>query len=530
MKQENYTIIGSGIGALTAGAILARQGHKVSVYEKFNQLGGYATLFKRKGFTFDVSLHQIGGIHKGGLHKILKASGIYDRLTYLKHPYLTELETAEGEKISIPNGDVRAYKAMLNETFPSEKKCISRWFRLMKQYGDQAKLQAKRYRSTFHQALIDLFSPLLIPLLISGIMGRRTLSQSCKVSNPALQKLLTHFSLYYGLPAEEANQLFPMFVNYGYFYHGGYYIKGGGHSMAQTLAQVIEENGGTIHTKSEVTTIKVEDKQAKSITINNATVIPVDKLIMSGSPHLLYGKLLKGYEPAKEALQKISGNQISMTASVLYVGIDCPIEVLNPELKSSYQYTYESPLSESAFYNLFSNKRDFEGDYSQWPLSISIHSNIDADCLPSSGGCCFDLFIADNYKRWDALTPEVYRKQKEIEIEKLLDKLNEKLPGIREHLIVAELGTPKTMERYTGNPKGAIYGFAQDVPQTMFRRMSAQSIVKNIQFASAWTRPGGGYEGAMESGYLLAHKSRLSGYLLMALLIALSIVIPQLFQ
>ncbi len=178
---------------------------------------------------------------------------------------------------------------------------------------------------------------------------------------------------------------------------------------------------------------------------------------------------------------------------------------------------------------MFLTKGDFEGDYSQWPLTMSIHSNIDPTCLPESGGSCFDIFIADNYERWGSLSPKQYQAQKEIEIEKLLTHIENKVPNIREHLVVTELGTPKTMERYTGNPKGALYGFAQDSAQTMFKRTASRSAVKNIEFASAWTRPGGGYEGAMESGYRLTHKSKISGFVILALIITLLNLIPFVF-
>ncbi len=241
---------------------------------------------------------------------------------------------------------------------------------------------------------------------------------------------------------------------------------------------------------------------------------------MSGSPHQLYGSLLKEYKPAKEELSKLNNNKVSITASVLYVALDCPIGELNKKLDSAYEYTFESPLNEKQFYDLFLNNRDFEGDYSQWPLALSIHSNIDTSSLPKSGGCCFDIFVADNYDRWDALSEKQYRAQKEIEIEKLLVHLETQIPKIREHLVVAELGTPKTMERYTGNPKGAFYGFAQDLPQTMFRRTAPRSAIKNIEFASAWTRPGGGYEGSMQSGFRLANKSKPLGFVLIGVIIA----------
>ncbi len=526
MKRKNYSIIGSGIGSLTAGATLARQGHKVEVFEKFDQVGGYATLFKRKGFTFDVSLHQVGGVHRSGLNRILKAAGVYNRITYLKHAFLTEMEAVDGTYLAIPNGDPLTFQNELIKRFPAEKKVIIKWFTVMKRYGVQFGIHSLRYRSPFHQAIIDLCSPLLIPQILKGSRGGVLLNKTFDSTNAELKEILTHFSLYYGLPIEEINQLFPMVANYGYYYDGGYYIKGGGHELAKQLVNVIQENGGSVHTSSTVTAVNVTNASASSIEINGTQKIEVDNVIMSGSPAQLYGSLIKGYNKSSELFADTKALDISITASVLYVALDCPIGELNPQLKDAYEFTYQSPLKEKEFYDLFTNKRDFDSDYSQWPISLSIHSNIDPTCLPESGGTCFDIFVADNYDRWAALSPEEYREQKSIETEKLISHLETKLPGIRNHLVVTELGTPKTMERYTGNPKGAFYGFSQNSSQTMFKRTAPRSAVKNIEFASAWTRPGGGYEGAMESGYRVAHKSKVSGFIIMAIFIALLSSLP----
>ncbi|HDO30640.1 MAG TPA: FAD-dependent oxidoreductase, partial [Desulfobacteraceae bacterium] len=50
-------VVGSGLGGLTCANRLSRAGHSVLLLEHHDQVGGLATWFKRKGHTFDVSLH-----------------------------------------------------------------------------------------------------------------------------------------------------------------------------------------------------------------------------------------------------------------------------------------------------------------------------------------------------------------------------------------------------------------------------------------------------------------------------------------
>jgi len=50
-------VIGSGIGGLTCGALLAQKGLRVAVLERHSRIGGYAQEFSRDKYVFDSSVH-----------------------------------------------------------------------------------------------------------------------------------------------------------------------------------------------------------------------------------------------------------------------------------------------------------------------------------------------------------------------------------------------------------------------------------------------------------------------------------------
>ena len=54
-------VIGSGIGGLTAAALLSKHsGKKVLVLERHYTAGGYTHSFNRPGYSWDVGVHYIG--------------------------------------------------------------------------------------------------------------------------------------------------------------------------------------------------------------------------------------------------------------------------------------------------------------------------------------------------------------------------------------------------------------------------------------------------------------------------------------
>ena len=53
MEKYDVVIVGSGIGGLCCGSILALSGKKVLICEAHTQPGGVAHSFKRNGYTFE---------------------------------------------------------------------------------------------------------------------------------------------------------------------------------------------------------------------------------------------------------------------------------------------------------------------------------------------------------------------------------------------------------------------------------------------------------------------------------------------
>jgi phytoene dehydrogenase-like protein len=112
----------------------------------------------------------------------------------------------------------------------------------------------------------------------------------------------------------------------------------------------------------------------------------------------------------------------------------------------------------------------------------------------------------DTVQRWSKLDAEAYRREKSALVDRVTSHLEKLYPGFSDAVEMSDASTPLTIARYTRNPGGGIYGFAQTPDQTWIRRPDIRSPLPGLYFASAWSRPGGGFTGVMLSGHNAARE------------------------
>jgi len=104
----------------------------------------------------------------------------------------------------------------------------------------------------------------------------------------------------------------------------------------------------------------------------------------------------------------------------------------------------------------------------------------------------------ESYEKYEALKKHVAG---------ILIKRAEKLlPGLGSHVEVLEVGSPRTMEHYTLNPRGAVYVWPPDMKHSGPGRLAQETPIPNIFLAGVWTRSGHGQLSALSSGKRAAEK------------------------
>lgn len=141
-------------------------------------------------------------------------------------------------------------------------------------------------------------------------------------------------------------------------------------------------------------------------------------------------------------------------------------------------------------------------DYQKCGMLLTNYSSMDKTLNDYNKGV-LTITIIDDYSNWSVNKPD-YNLQKEHCTSILISRLEKMFPSIKSHIVITELGTPRTMERYTNNPKGAVYGYSQTVKQAGCHRLKSTTPIENLFLVGAWVNPGGGYEGSISSGMMVA--------------------------
>jgi len=499
MKKYNSIIIGGGLGGLIAAATLSKRGQKVLLLEQHYIPGGCATSFKRKDFIIEVGLHELDGLNDLDTKvKIFNYLDVFKHVEFLKVPELFHLFKTE-LNFTFPHGNSEALRK-LTASFPEDKKGIEQFFKLIN--GVLLEI-SKIPQSKFISTLIYPLMPLLFPNIVksSGITVGDWLDKHIK--NEKLKLLLTTNILYYSDDPYNMSMMYFSVAQGGYVGGGGHFIKGGSQKLTGYLADSIEQMGGQVLLGKMVDNILVDNGVAVGVKYHDAfnnkiehTTILADTIIANAAIPNVLKMLPLQYQPSVQ--DKIKNLEESCSLISIYIGF-------NVDLKKFGVKHYSSFFQEEDIQTLGDLKKNYQGDWQKKSFVFVDYSQVDSNLCPE-GKSIGVICAADYLSEWENLDTITYKKKKEEVAQLFFNRLEKYYPGILSHLEYYEVGTAKTIKKYTLNPNGTPYGYAQKLSQSAKKRDFSIPKIKNLHFASAWTFPGGGFTGTIISGFLAANK------------------------
>lgn len=143
MSRYDVIIIGSGLGGLECGYILARHGMRVLILEQDSQPGGCLQSYRRRGFALDTGFHYVGGLAEGqSLHAIFQYLNLlnlpwrqldkdgFDRVSFVETSDVFCTNTSD-KTFALPQG-YEHFVEELAAQFPSERAGLQHYVDMLK--------------------------------------------------------------------------------------------------------------------------------------------------------------------------------------------------------------------------------------------------------------------------------------------------------------------------------------------------------------------------------------------------------------
>jgi prolycopene isomerase len=488
MNQYDAIVIGSGMGGLTTASLLAKRKLRVLLLEKEKQTGGYVVSFKRNGFTFDATGAFVGGCQEGGeFYQVLQEIGAHEAIEFIPVHHIQN--SYPGFEVHLRQGGFHSYMEALLDLFPEEEKGLKAYLSLIQQIGEEVKSYSE----------ITLFKKILFPFTFRNLVRFHKSSHKMildRFFRGGEIKMALH-TLPATEPPSRLSFLFVAMLISKALREGVFYPKGGMGKISEAIVKSFCQNGGEIHLKMEAEKILIKNGRVEGVLTKDGKTFQSPLVISNINPNHMVKMLPLEFQ--KPFLKKMRHLEYSLSCFILYLATD--LDVKSMDLPYFTYLRFLSDLEEE-------DRLLQRGDIPNHPtLIISIPTLLDPSLAPS-GQHLIKVLINVPYhyqEKWEQGKMGKYMRIKEGFSQRILQQLDAKLiPDLRNHLLSYEAATPLTLERYTGNERGAMYGLASTPQQIGNLRPPHQTPIPGLFQVGHYTQPSHGIVGASLSGLFAA--------------------------
>ena len=433
IEGKNIVIIGSGIGGLSAGILLAGLNYQVTIVEKNPLPGGLMRSYRRVGIDCPVGVHYVGalgeneplgkmfslmGIQVSELFFKIEQEGFIDR--YIFDDFIFDLPV-----------NLDAYGNNLRKSFPREARAIdiitNNLRTIMKQMTNPSFLlnQGDPFQNTdYYQP----FGKFLDNIDVSAGL-RAVLGVPCQL---------------FGVPAAECPVILHHMVLAGYLL-SAWRLKENGSKMAEVFVRRFLELGGELVLNNGADEILTGAKKINGVRLQSGAELSADAVISDIHPKVVL-KLLQPHSVRPSYRQRIL--ELKETEGVIGVQVSVDATAHPETLHNIYRLTAdeEGKITNGIFYQIR------RGSHQSNLLSIITRSL---------------------YREWDQWENTFSGKRghayetKKMAIGRELLQKAEKVFGPLKNAQIIDIFTPLTIRDYINCPEGSCYGVLRSASQLM---------------------------------------------------------------
>jgi len=484
--MKKVIIIGSGLGGLSCGVILARHGYQVTVLEQATQVGGCLQCFSRRGGKFETGMHFIGSAGEGQtLDRLLNYLEVKPDITLSQlDPTAYDVVSLCGQHFRFANGR-EAFIDQMSSYFPSQRDALVRYFDLVDKVASASSLHSLKHVET--DAAVNMeYQMRTINEVIDEV-----------ITDPLLAKVLVG-----NLPLYAAEKDKTPFSTHAFildFYNqSAYRIVGGSDQVAVSLVNTIRRYGGQVLTRCKATKIVCDETHATGVEFQTTPPSGHRRLseAVQTTPPSGHPSYSGGERDYLEADIVISDAHPMRTLELLDTNLIRPafrkrINAIPQTVGGFSVYLRfkdgEMPYMNSNFYGYIQDSPwgCEHYDEASWPKGyLYMHLCHEPQPKFAKTGVILSYMQMADVERWKGThvghRGEDYEAFKHEKAERLLAAVEQEFPGLRGKIADYYTSTPLTYLDYTGTEGGSMYGIAKDVSLGAACRVPHRTKVPNV--------------------------------------------------
>ena len=479
--MAKISVVGAGIGGMSAAARLAKQGHQVTVFENSDQSGGKCRTEWFGDYAFDTgpSLLTLPAVFRDlflktgkRIEHVLDISPVDPAFNY---------NFADGSKVTFPNLSNPKTYLEIEKSFGIS--ASQSW----RQIIERSEKMWEASRDSFIESELTSIWPLLLRKnlinqinQISPFTSLRSLSEKLNL-DPHLKMIIDRYATYTGSDPRSAPAVL-LTIAFVESTFGAWHIKGGIGQLSVALEQRCRDLGVDFQFKSLVTKILVERNKVEGVVLSEGKIIKSDLVVSNSDAEYTFNSLIGNeVSSARGERRKLKSATKSLAGFSLLLGLDNkkskPVDVKhhnvyfpeNYDLEFDQIFTQKVPVTDPTIYLCA-------------PKDYSMVKGADKEAW----------FVLVNAPRHEPESGWDWKDGGQEYAQKIISKMDDLGLNVTNRLDFMEYRTPADLENYAMAPGGSIYGTSSNSPVSAFLRARNRSKVKGLFCVGGSAHPGGG--------------------------------------
>ena len=435
--MNDVLIIGSGLGGLECGALLAQKGLRTLVLEGSHQPGGCMQSFRRGGLHYDTGLHYVGGLTPGQtMHKAFGQLGLLD-LPWERMDEAFDRVIIARHRFAFHQG-YQAFVDGLAKDFPHQREALQSYvWRLQHVTEEDMEVNAYDYLS-------KTFSDEMLLNVVSAAAMKTELKR-------------------------ESLPLFNFAHTCSSYIESSWRLRGDGNLLVNKLIDTICKAGGEVRTDSRVVRLTETDGHISKVVCADGSTYEAGYFISDIHPAVLC-QMLEDCPSVRKAFRRRMASAENTTGM-----FTAQLSIKPGALRyfAHNVFVYDKP-------NVWTMTEEND------PVKgVMVSARV-----PEDG--------SDMLRQIDLLTPMPWQECKEWEdtkvghrgedykafckqkTEQCLTLAEQYIPGLRDMVEHCYTSTPLTYRDYLGSPEGGAFGMRKDCRAPMLSFHSVSTPLPNL--------------------------------------------------